>query len=448
MNNKISVGLLSFIAVVIGTILPVTARTITLTPGTFPQMLASLENEKPRELILNGSTNVTDLVALKYIPVSVVKIDMMDLKIEAFSFTDNGYHGRRDFAAGELPPYMLFATGVTEITLPASTSLIGEAAFASTPLEKISIPGSAVEIGKFAFYNCESLADVSFSSPGLLKIGEGAFENCHKLRGFSFPASLLTIGDRAFSKTSISRAEIPGVTEIGEFAFSDIPELSTMLVNSKANVRKGAFFNNQALDKITSLPGNTPALLAALSKLSAPEGTVNGPEVGEGAFAGVEADSLSFSKNVTHIAPRAFREMKNLKAIDISSKGADVPEADPAAFEGTDISKVILYVEIGKEDPWRAAPVWKDFQIKSRVSSVEEVTSDASDIVISVNGKKIEVRASSPIQSVEIFSLDGISLLSETPGKENWSAEMPDGSPVVIVRASDGKNVRILKTKN
>ncbi len=447
MKYNISLRLMSFLAVVIGIIYPVAARTITLTPGTFSSLLPSLEKERPRELILNGNANVTDLAALRFIPNSVVTLDMKDLKIEAFSFTDTDYQGRRDYSAGEIPPYMLFSTNVKDISLPATTLLIGDAAFASTPLEKINIPGTVSEIGKFAFYNCEALTNVSFSSSGLLKIGEGAFENCRKLRSFSFPASLLTVGDRAFSNTSISCAEIPGVTAIGKFAFSDIPSLTTLLINAKANVGEGAFFNNPSLDKLSSLPGNTPALMAAMSKISQPEGIVNGPEVSEGAFAGIEADSLSFSRNVTYIAPRAFRGMKNLRALDLSSKGADVPEADPAAFEGTDVSKVILYVEIGKEDPWREAPVWKDFQLRSRVSSVEGIASDKSGLTISSDGKKIEVRSSSPILSVEIFSIDGKCLLTETPGKETWSASIPEGSPVVIVRASDGDNVRILKTK-
>lgn len=86
-----------------------------------------------------------------------------------------------------------------EVTVPASffvtkshtryrffVSAIGDNAFASSTVTKVTLPTSIVSIGDNAFLNCQSLdsvkiADNAFSNFKLKEIGANAFRNCYTL---------------------------------------------------------------------------------------------------------------------------------------------------------------------------------------------------------------------------------------------------------------------------
>ncbi len=73
---------------------------------------------------------------------------------------------------------------------------IGEYAF-SDGVTSVSIPESVVTIQDYAFYNCYSLEKINFSE-GLKYIGEEAFYSCN-LQKLTFPETLEEIDDYAFS---------------------------------------------------------------------------------------------------------------------------------------------------------------------------------------------------------------------------------------------------------
>ena len=63
---------------------------------------------------------------------------------------------------------------MTSYNIPADTTEIGAFAFARTRLTEISIPDGVTEIGKGAFYHCDSLGSVSIPN-SVKKVGEKAF---------------------------------------------------------------------------------------------------------------------------------------------------------------------------------------------------------------------------------------------------------------------------------
>ncbi len=124
-------------------------------------------------------------------------------------------------------------TGVTKITVPASITKIGSAAFAynrdlkevvfesgialgsiawglfgNCPnLESVTIPDSVTTIDGLAFYGCSGLKEINFSR-GLQHINVGAFGDCAALAEVEFPQNLISIGAMAFSNCTALKSVI------------------------------------------------------------------------------------------------------------------------------------------------------------------------------------------------------------------------------------------------
>ena len=68
-------------------------------------------------------------------------------------------------------------------------------------ITQVFIPDTVTKIGETAFSGCKGLTSADFSTcTNLTEIGEMAFENCTALAKVCLPASLTTIGWRAFNK--------------------------------------------------------------------------------------------------------------------------------------------------------------------------------------------------------------------------------------------------------
>ena len=82
------------------------------------------------------------------------------------------------------------------------------------------IPNSVTSIGEYAFFACNSLAEVVIPN-SVTNIGDHAFSGCSSLAEVVIPNSVTNIGDRAFSFcSSLAEVVIPNsVTSIGEGAF-------------------------------------------------------------------------------------------------------------------------------------------------------------------------------------------------------------------------------------
>ena len=127
-----------------------------------------------------------------------------------------------DYDSASSTPWADKANQIKHITIEDSVERIGDYAFAHfTALEDVVLGKSVAEIGKEAFYGCESLERVTCRSDSKLRtIKENAFTNCSSLESFKLGSSIKSIGDEAFkSCISLEEIEIPSNVKIGDDAF-------------------------------------------------------------------------------------------------------------------------------------------------------------------------------------------------------------------------------------
>ncbi len=112
---------------------------------------------------------------------------------------------------------------VTDAKLTATT--IGKYAFYNCQsLTSLEIAASVTGISEKAFAYCSNLAMVTFAEDSpLASISNSVFKNCTSLRSISIPASVTSIADSAFSYcTGLAEVTIPASMEnITSFAFSN-----------------------------------------------------------------------------------------------------------------------------------------------------------------------------------------------------------------------------------
>lgn len=145
-------------------------------------------------------------------------------------------------------------TGLTTFAIPSETTSVADNVLCwCTSLTSISIPSGVTSIGINALAYCGNLSSVTFESgselsaipdgcfigcgklqsivipSGVTSIGNSAFRACTSFDAVTLPDALTTIGDSAFSGTSLTTISIPsGVTSIGNDSFVYISTLTTV----------------------------------------------------------------------------------------------------------------------------------------------------------------------------------------------------------------------------
>ena len=102
-----------------------------------------------------------------------------------------------NYDVAAIAPRAFWQSKVTEVQIPNSVTMIGDAAFADADqLTSITLPLGLKAVSRYM------LAGTALSSvvlpEGVTDIGRGAFEDCTYLRTVFLPFSLKTIGERAF----------------------------------------------------------------------------------------------------------------------------------------------------------------------------------------------------------------------------------------------------------
>ncbi|KAK8841507.1 hypothetical protein M9Y10_027126 [Tritrichomonas musculus] len=123
------------------------------------------------------------------------------------------------------------------------------------------IGDSISKIGTYAFKECPSLTQVSFSNPSsVTKIEMYAFDKCSSLTKITIPSSVTEIEMYAFDKcSSLTKITIPSsVTEIETYSFYECPSLTQVsfdIPSSLTNIKVYAFFKCPSLTQI-SIPSS------------------------------------------------------------------------------------------------------------------------------------------------------------------------------------------------
>ena len=121
-------------------------------------------------------------------------------------------------------------SGLTSLIIPSSVTSIGRSAFSGcSGLTSLVIPSSVTSIGESVFEDCSGLTNLTIPS-SVTSIGESAFKGCSGLTSLIIPSSVTSIGSYVFENCSgLTSITIPSsVTEIGGAAFKGCSSLTNL----------------------------------------------------------------------------------------------------------------------------------------------------------------------------------------------------------------------------
>ena len=184
-----------------------------------------------------------------------------------------------------------------DLVLPESCNgegyYIAEYTFAYSGITSVIIPDGVIGIGRYAFYECESLASVDIGGVGV--IGDYAFKSCDSLVSATLDNGILSIGNYAFEDCILLEViAIPdSVTSICAGAFYECCALRRVTLGGGVlSIGSYAFYNCINLEEIV-IPDSVSLLSdAAFSGCTSLVSIVIGAGVstmGNGAFYGCAA---------------------------------------------------------------------------------------------------------------------------------------------------------------
>lgn len=146
-----------------------------------------------------------------------------------------------NYEVAAIEPRAFWQSGVTEVQIPNSVTMIGDAAFADAEdLRNITLPLGLKAVSR---YMLAGTAVTSVVLPeGVTDIGTGAFEDCSQLHTIYLPYSLRRIGDRAFAycihlDEIYSDASAPPLT-MGDETFEGCATGVHVMVADRATARR------------------------------------------------------------------------------------------------------------------------------------------------------------------------------------------------------------------
>lgn len=123
------------------------------------------------------------------------------------------------------------AASLTDITIPVSIGRLGTAAFESTGLTHVTIPGTVQQVDPAVFQNCTSLVSVKLPN-GITEIDQYLFANCISLQHVDMPDTITKINIYAFHNcTSLTSLALPkGLTSLSVGCFEKCYNLQHVVV--------------------------------------------------------------------------------------------------------------------------------------------------------------------------------------------------------------------------
>lgn len=287
----------------------------------------------------------------------------------------------------------LFVNGnkIIDLIIPDGITEIKDWVFAyMTGLKSVKMPASVTTIGARAFLGCNSLYDVALSE-NLTTIGTGAFYQTNLL-SIDFPESLKTIDNGAFSETPLVLVEIPdGVENMGKMAFKDCKELKTVVIgNGLRTIPERAFDHCSVLRSVTF--GNSVEKIMEcafqctdLREVMIPNSVTT---IGDGAFISCASlETLELPSGLTSIGKYAFEGCSSLKKVCSYATAPPVCGADDSFSPS---AECVLHIPQKTKEVYKEAIGWKNFAYLEDDLPNENYVG-ATDITLDSNALRLKI---------------------------------------------------------
>ena len=229
---------------------------------------------------------------------------------------------------------------VKKVIISNGVTSIGKYGFYEcNSLISIKIPSSVTSIGYFAFYKCSSVTSINIPS-GVTSIESGTFERCSSLTSINIPEGVISIVGNAFSECS-SLTEI----KVDEKNQNYIDDNGVLYTKDKKEIRKFPEGKDDItytiLEGVISIGGYAFEGCSSLTSINIPSSVIS---IGGYAFEGCSSlTSINIPSSVISIGSCAFWGCSNLTSINIPSGVTSI--RDNAFFE----CKITKLVNKGEE---------------------------------------------------------------------------------------------------
>ncbi len=207
--------------------------------------------------------------------------------------------------------YIFEVTDTNEISI---LYYIGTENTVTVPAEICGLPVKSIE--KWAFFGTD-VQKVTVSE-GVTVIKEEAFYNCQSLENVTLPSTLESTGTAIFrfcqNLKNVTFAGTDSSPELGEYLFYACNTLESVNIPSE----------------VTSIPKGMFAYCQSLNNLTLPEKT---EEISDYAFYNSGLETITLPRTLNSIGERAFADCTTLDEINNLNETCDT--LSPSAFEGT-----------------------------------------------------------------------------------------------------------------
>ena len=219
--------------------------------------------------------------------------------------------------------------GMTELYIGENVSEIGRNAFENSGVTALTLSDKVTSIGNYAFKGCIHLSTM-ISNGSITAIPEGAFNGCTSLSEADL-TGVTSIGAAAFSGcTSLYQVNLSDITYIGTNAFVDCSGIEILVIPASLSASGGIFAGCTGLRNVifvgtadmanytSTTYTTTPWYLSRANGVSVTieEGVKT---IGNYAFSGMELAAIPIASTVTKIGESAFANCGSLLEADLTN---------------------------------------------------------------------------------------------------------------------------------